>query len=400
MAYTAKDLRTQPLGFVFNAETYLRSILPAGWDDKRLLSIKNNTVEETQLLTEALGNMRAMGLADMKMVKQTINDFSKKYGTGLADTKKSTKLPHGQDLLRNRVEGALLYDNAVKMTTTQVGRAFRWLPSDSKEPRHTHMLRYGKVFVVGNNELPEDDDFPGKAYGCKCSYEWVDEPPSDYIVGYEDNVKQYKLHQRSAKIDPDSMDDPLLRIINGTLTSSQATKALTRLERTYAGTTVLSSARYLQNHSTVTEHINWDAPAKTLVEQRMRDDMKNPRNFLKLPKAATLYSGKSIMHVDFSKLKVGTKVYLKSPTFASMDKNVALDFAKNKNVPVVWQFNMRRGARVIPTQLMSDYPEEQEMLIAPLMGFRIVKIIGVKSRLPIIVLESTSSKGGWVGVNI
>lgn len=87
MAYTAKDLRIQPVGFVFNAETYLRSVLPAGWDEKRLLSIKNNTIEETQLLTQALGNMRAMGLTNMADVRTSIKDFSKKYGTGLADTK-------------------------------------------------------------------------------------------------------------------------------------------------------------------------------------------------------------------------------------------------------------------------------------------------------------------------
>ena len=113
-----------------------------------------------------------------------------------------------------------------------------------------------------------------------------------------------------------------------------------------------------------------------------------------------MYSGKSIMHVDFSKLKVGSKIYLKSPTFVSQSKNIAQDFAKNKNVPVIWQFNLRRGARVFPSQLVSSYPEEREMLLAPLSGFRIVKIIGAKSRLPIIVLESITSKGGFVGVNI
>ena len=107
MAYTAKDLRIQPVGFVFNPDKYLRSILPAGWDDKRLLSIKNNTVEETALLSQTLGNMKAMGLTNMKDVRESINNFSKKYGTGLADTKVSTKLPHGQDLLRNRVEAHL-----------------------------------------------------------------------------------------------------------------------------------------------------------------------------------------------------------------------------------------------------------------------------------------------------
>lgn len=400
MAYTAKDLRIQPVGFVFNAETYLRSVLPAGWDAKRLLSIKNNTIEETQLLTQALGNMRAMGLTNMADIRTSIKDFSKKYGTGLANTKKSTKLPHGQDLLRNRVEGALLYDNAVKMTTTQVGRAFRWLPSDAKEPRHKHMLRYGKVFVVGDGQLPDDDDFPGKAYGCKCSYEWVDEQPSDYIVGYEDNVKQYKLRKRSMKIDSDALEHYLLKMIQGSLTGSLRSRASKAITRNYGGTSMIRSVQWWQDHNTATARVDLSKPAKSPTEQKVREDLSIPYNYLKLPKATTMYSGKSIMHVDFSKLKVGSKIYLKSPTFVSQSKSVAQNFARNKNVPVIWQFNLRRGTRVFPSQLVSSYPNEREMLLAPLSGFRIVKIIGAKSRLPIIVLESITSKGGFVGVNI
>lgn len=400
MAYTPKDLRIQPVGFKFNPDTYLRSILPAGWDDKRLLSIKNNTVEETALLSQTLGNMKAMGLTNTKEVRETIRDFSKKYGTGLADTKVSTKLPHGQDLLRNRVEGALLYDNAMRMTTTQVGRAFRWLPSDAKEPRHTHMLRYGKVFVVGDGQLPEDDDFPGKAYGCKCAYEWVDEAPSDYIVGYEDNVKQYKLHKKSLHINPNSFDNFSLKLLQDKLVGQSFKNARKALDKTYAGTTMIRSVDWYQQNDTAIKHVNFDKPTMDLKAQKAHEDLINPRNYLKLPTNTVFYSGKSFMKPDFRKLKVGSKIYLKTPTFASRSKSVAMNFARDKNVGVIWQFNVRKNARYFPSELISFYPDEKEVLLAPLSGFKVVKILNAKGKIPTIVLESVSSKGGFVGVNI
>lgn len=154
MKYDPAQLKRQRIGFVFNAEDFLRTVLPFGWDAKRLVSIKNNVVKETNLLAETMANMSLLGLHHKRDIKKTVKEFAEKYGTGLANTETSTKLPHGQDLLRNRVEGALLYFNAEEMTEKYKGRKFIWLPSGAKEPRHQHMLRYGKVFTVGDSNLP------------------------------------------------------------------------------------------------------------------------------------------------------------------------------------------------------------------------------------------------------
>ena len=59
---------------------------------------------------------------------------------------------------------------------------------DAEKARHEHMLRYGKVFTVGDSTLPEDDNFPGMAFGCKCGYQWVEDEPSDYDVRIEQDV--------------------------------------------------------------------------------------------------------------------------------------------------------------------------------------------------------------------
>lgn len=194
MKYTPKELKKQRNGFVFNSQDFLDTVLPTGWSEKRLLSVKNDIVGETNLLAQTLGNMKSLGLKNKKDVKETIKEFSKKYGSGLSDTEISKKLPHGQNLLKNRVENDLLYQNAENCCEKYKGRKFMWLPSDAKEARHEHMLRYGKIYEVGNSELPEDDNFPGKAFGCKCGYQWLSDKD---VKKYSKKVKEPETYDPS-----------------------------------------------------------------------------------------------------------------------------------------------------------------------------------------------------------
>lgn len=362
MKYSLDVLKKQKTGFVFTAQNYLDTILPSGWDDKRLLSIKNNVVEETNLLAQTMGNMKAMGVSSDVDVKKTIKDFAKKYGTGLADTEKSKKLPHGQDLLRNRVEGALLYDNAVKMTETQIGRKFRWLPSGAKEPRHTHMLRYGKIYEVGSGVLPPDDDFPGKAYGCKCSYEWVDDAPSQYSMIDEDNIAYYKYAQRKTLEKEPRSVGTLMRtaLIGGDgirklfATKADFSKISRDLRDSYSNPeTPAAFADYVRDSGS-------DDP-------RVLRQVKNPLNYTKSRGKMTLYRGGSTSH----KFKQGEVFYTKDPVFTTLDKETGELFQHSDKV--LYKIQMEEGARVLPSMLFSPYGEgETEFLVAPMTTFKVV----------------------------
>ena len=197
--YSPSELKKQILGFTFNADKFLSTILPAGWSIKRLVSIKNDIVSETNLMAQTLTNMSRVGLYKTSEIKDTLRKFVIKYGTGLSNSGPSTKLPHGQDILRNRVEGALLYANAEKMESQYPGRRFMWLPSGAKEPRHSHMLRYGKIFKVNDPRLPASDNFPGKAYGCKCGYRWIDEDVSEYDATAEKETSVKRSNRKQSK---------------------------------------------------------------------------------------------------------------------------------------------------------------------------------------------------------
>ena len=364
MKYSLDVLKKQKTGFVFNAQNYLDTILPGGWNEKRLLSIKNNVVEETNLLAQTMGNMKALGVATEDDVRKSINDFAKKYGTGLANTDRSRKLPHGQDLLRNRVEGALLYDNAVKMTETQIGRKFRWLPSGAKEPRHTHMLRYGKIYEVGSGVLPPDDDFPGKAYGCKCSYEWVDEVPSQYSMLDEDNIAHYKYAQRKTLEKEPRSVGTLMRtaLIGGDAvrklfaTKADFSKMSRDLRDSYSNPeTPAAFADYIKDSGS--------------NDPRVLRQVKNPLNYTKSRGKMTLYRGGSTSH----KFKRGEVFYTKDPVFTTLDKDTGELFQHNDKV--LYKIQMENGARVLPSMLFSPYGEgETEFLVAPMTTFKVVSV--------------------------
>ena len=380
MKYSLDVLKKQKTGFVFNAQNYLDTILPGGWNEKRLLSIKNNVVEETNLLAQTMGNMKALGVATEDDVRKSINDFAKKYGTGLANTDRSRKLPHGQDLLRNRVEGALLYDNAVKMTETQIGRKFRWLPSGAKEPRHTHMLRYGKIYEVGSGVLPPDDDFPGKAYGCKCSYEWVDEAPSHYSTLDEDNIAYYKYAQRKTL-------GKTPRVVGEMINASSiGIKALETFFKKHDLKSVSNALRdsYIDpdSASSFQVYLRDDGVANPKIQKTVN----NPLNYTQTNAPLTLYRGSGTKH----KFEKGEVFYVKKPTFTSLRKQTGEGFQREDRV--IYKIQTEKGTRALPSMLFARGLPEAEFLIAPMTLFKVISTRRVNGVLNVTLKTVKSSR--------
>lgn len=68
-------------------------------------------------------------------------------------------------LLVNRVQNAVVFQISEKIKENYAGQRYRWLPSDANEQDPEHALNYGKIFVVGEGEMP------GERYGCRCGME-------------------------------------------------------------------------------------------------------------------------------------------------------------------------------------------------------------------------------------
>lgn len=64
--------------------------------------------------------------------------------------------------LIQRVQNEVIFQihNAIK--TNYSGEQYEWLPSSAEVPDPEHQLNYGKVFTVGDGEMP------GERYGCQC----------------------------------------------------------------------------------------------------------------------------------------------------------------------------------------------------------------------------------------
>lgn len=73
---------------------------------------------------------------------------------------------NGEALLKNRLEGLVLYNEVQKIKEENTGKFYRWLPSSSKEPDPEHQLLYGKIFKVGEGD--KNGNMPAERYGCKC----------------------------------------------------------------------------------------------------------------------------------------------------------------------------------------------------------------------------------------
>lgn len=65
-------------------------------------------------------------------------------------------------LLIQRVQNEVVFQIASEIKETYAGEQYEWLPSDAEEPDPEHQLNYGKVFTVGEGEMP------GERIGCRC----------------------------------------------------------------------------------------------------------------------------------------------------------------------------------------------------------------------------------------
>jgi hypothetical protein len=68
-------------------------------------------------------------------------------------------------LLINRVQQTVLTQVVTEIKEKYYGEKFRWLPSDAEEPDPEHQLKYGKVYTIGVDEMPQD------RFGCRCGME-------------------------------------------------------------------------------------------------------------------------------------------------------------------------------------------------------------------------------------
>jgi len=130
--------------------------------------IKKLVSSKVSLKKTALSFVNDIDFLSKKSVQRvalkTIKEYKKRIK---ADPDIKEDLIKDPRQLIQRVQNEVVTQVAGEIKTKYRGEKYKWLPSDAEEPDPLHQLKYGKVFVVGQGEMP------GDRYGCRCGMQII-----------------------------------------------------------------------------------------------------------------------------------------------------------------------------------------------------------------------------------
>lgn len=157
------------------SETKIMAIV---YDPKKLLAevapdakIKRLVSKRLDFKKAALSFFSDVPFIDESKVKdvtlKTIKDYKNRVALEKAEESAAgreleSELSKSPMQLIQRVQNEVVWQISQNIRKSYEGEKYEWLPSDADEPDPEHQLNYGKVFVVGEGEMP------GDRIGCKC----------------------------------------------------------------------------------------------------------------------------------------------------------------------------------------------------------------------------------------
>lgn len=151
---------------IFKPEEFIKLVFSSNFFKGKLLT---NDLQLKTLELQAI--LKATGISKRE-VDATVYKVIDIYEKKMHDLKKAgvrafkKEALNGEALLKNRLEGLVLFNEVQKIKEENQGKFYRWLPSSSKEPDPEHQLLYGKIFKVGEGD--KNGNMPAERYGCKC----------------------------------------------------------------------------------------------------------------------------------------------------------------------------------------------------------------------------------------
>lgn len=152
------------MAIVYDPKQMLKNVAP---DAK----IKRMVSKRLDFKRAALGFIDEIPFIDKKAVANVALKTLKSYRQR-RDAEAAIKKADGQDLekelvqspmqLIQRVQNEVIWQVSQEIKSQYNGEQYEWLPSDADEPDPEHQLNYGKIFTIGEGEMP------GERIGCKC----------------------------------------------------------------------------------------------------------------------------------------------------------------------------------------------------------------------------------------
>lgn len=156
---------------IFYPDRFLKSILPRSFYKAELTSRGFSLKREAK---RYLQKAVVIGGAELEeTIENTLDQYAEKALDLRADRVKGFfKHAVNEDaLLRNRIEGTLIFAQVENLKKEHKGEMYEWLPSDAEEPDPEHQLLYGKVFKVGEGD--SNGNMPGERFGCRCGIKFL-----------------------------------------------------------------------------------------------------------------------------------------------------------------------------------------------------------------------------------
>lgn len=151
--------------------TILKKSLPKNFFEQNLLTkdltLKKRAMQALILATTL--SKREINKSVNKVVEIYENKIDELKNDGLPKVKASVLAVAGENLLKQRIAGIVIFDEVQKIKEENEGEKYRWLPSSSENPDPQHQLLYGKIFNVGEGD--EDGNMPMERWGCNCGIE-------------------------------------------------------------------------------------------------------------------------------------------------------------------------------------------------------------------------------------
>ncbi len=180
------------MGEKFYPDRFLKQVMPKSFYTQGLVS-KNFTLQKGAI--SAINRARlATGRPIDKTVYDVLLQYKAKYKDLIAaeDFGKAQAFEaalNGENLLRQRIEQAVIFDKIQDLKAKHKGEFYRWMPSSAENPDPQHGLLYGKIFRVGEGD--KEGNMPGERYGCQCGIEWLGE---EEVLMYSSQEKAFLGH--------------------------------------------------------------------------------------------------------------------------------------------------------------------------------------------------------------
>lgn len=128
--------------------------------------IKRLLTRSVTLKRAALAFLDSADFLDRKKISSVALRVIKSYQSRIdADPDAEKAISKDPALLIQRVQNEVITQITGEIKEKYAGESYKWLPSDADEPDPEHQLNYGKVFVIGDGEMP------GDRFGCRCGME-------------------------------------------------------------------------------------------------------------------------------------------------------------------------------------------------------------------------------------